>query len=249
MQTRSSFYLWLTIAMTVTTFYGFSQTYFSPLFGSENRPLSSIVHLHGWSFFLWYLLLPLQAFLVRRRSVKLHRTLGGASILLAILMVASGFVVVTVRIHAASGPDSSPFWAFMGPVILATLLLFAVFYSLALHYRRQSDYHKRLMIVASAAGIGAAAFRALASVVGFHLWVPAVGIVASNLFIVAGMIRDYRVEGKVHKVYWVGLSACVVLEGLMFALPFTGVSAVLTDVLASIGESLAFLYDSESIGL
>jgi hypothetical protein len=84
-RTRESFYLWIAIAMSVTAFLGFSFTYFRPLYRGEFRHLSKTVHVHGWSFFAWYLLLPAQAALIRARQVKVHRALGISSAVFGLL--------------------------------------------------------------------------------------------------------------------------------------------------------------------
>ena len=69
---RSS-YLWMCLALSGTAFFGFSLAYFGPMFAGSYPEVSPAVHVHGWSFFAWYLLLPLQAGLVRARRVQVHR--------------------------------------------------------------------------------------------------------------------------------------------------------------------------------
>lgn len=73
------------------------------------------VNLHGWAFFLWYGLLPLQAGLISFRRVSVHRVLGKASALLALAMVLTGLVVVGTQMELARQPGGSPFWQFLGP--------------------------------------------------------------------------------------------------------------------------------------
>ena len=60
-------YLWLCLSASFVAFLGFSFTYFGPVFAGNYPDVSPTVHLHGWTFFLWYLLLPLQAGLVASR--------------------------------------------------------------------------------------------------------------------------------------------------------------------------------------
>ena len=241
---RPIFFLAIAIAMCVTTFYGFARTYFvsSSPDGTPGHELAAIVHLHGWTFFLWYLLLPVQAGLVRFRKIRTHRMLGASSVMLMILMTVTGFIVVAVNIYEASLGGAGPFWKYFGPAILSTLGLMNVFYWLALKQRRVADVHKRYMIVASAAGIGAAAFRAIASVTGFYIWVPAAGIVASNFFIIAGIVHDWRSQGKVHAAFKRGLAACLVVEAVFFAIPFSPVNEPFNALFAAIGRQLVFLY-------
>lgn len=241
---RPVFFLAIALAMTATTFYGFAKTYFANFSpdGTAGHELARIVHFHGWTFFAWYLLLPLQAGLIRFRKTRVHRAVGASSVVLMILMTVTGFIVVTVNIYEASLGGASPFWKYFGPAIFSTLLLMNVFYWLALKNRRNASTHKRYMIVASAAGIGAAAFRTIASVTGFHLWVPAAGIVASNLFILAGVIRDWRYEDAVHPAFKRGLIACLVVEAVFFAIPFSPLNEPFNALFAAIGEQLVFLY-------
>ena len=59
------FYLFMALALALTAFGGFSVTYFGPLARGAYPDVSQTVHVHGWTFFAWYLLLPLQAGLVR----------------------------------------------------------------------------------------------------------------------------------------------------------------------------------------
>lgn len=51
----------LAILISATGFAGFSFTYFGPIIGGSYPAAEFPLHLHGWSFFLWYLLFPLQA--------------------------------------------------------------------------------------------------------------------------------------------------------------------------------------------
>lgn len=247
-RSRPRFYLFTAIALCIVTFWGFSQTYFAPLFfkqsafGGQVSDLPSIVHVHGWSFFLWYLLLLLQTSLINGLKVRLHRRIGALSVALVALMVVTGIIVIAVNIHRALELDGPPIWRLFGLVILATLLLFLLFYGLAIANRHRAEIHKRYMIVASAVGLGAASFRVLLSIFGPHpLNIPG-GILATNLIIVAGMIYDRRQTGRVHRVYRIGLPACLVTQLVTLALPHTMVGHSLLEVLSEIGRRLHFLY-------
>ncbi len=61
------FYPALTVAISATAFAGFSFTYFGPIIGNAYPPTGTALHVHGWSFFLWYLLFPFQAVLISRK--------------------------------------------------------------------------------------------------------------------------------------------------------------------------------------
>jgi len=239
---RDAHYLQLALAISLATFAGFFFTYFEPNIRGTYPQAALAVHVHGWSFFGWYLLLPLQAGLIQTRRVRLHRTLGSASVALAALMVTTGLLVIGVQMQAAMMAAEPTFFALFGPMIFATLVLFAGFYMAALRLRRNGAYHKRLVVVASAAGMGAAMFRLLGALVGPVSWAPTVGILATNLFIVWGMVHDVRRERRIHPAYQIGLAVCVALELAAWLLTPTPVGQALAHSLAWVGRTGAFLY-------
>jgi hypothetical protein len=237
---RDSFFLWTAAAIGATVFTGFWLTYFGPLFAGNREPDPAIVHVHGWTFFAWYVLLVVQSALVQSRRMSLHRTLGGTSAALASLMVGTGVVVIGVRMADALA-TGDPFWSTSGPAVFATLVLFAGFYLAALRLRRRPEWHKRLMIVTSVGGMGAATFR-LCMVLfgpGSAVWL---GLLGSNLFIVAGIVRDRLYDKRVHPAWWIGLSTCVVLASGVLLLTPGPLGQALAHALAAIGRTFGFLY-------
>jgi hypothetical protein len=90
--------------------------------------------------------------------------------------------------------------------------------------------------------MGAATFRILAAMFGQTLWVAPVGVLATNLFIVPGMVHDYRREGRVHPAYLIGLPVCVAVEAAVFIASPTAAGRIAADGLAWVGRALAFLY-------
>lgn len=234
-------YLWLCLAASVITFVGFSFTYFRPMITGEYPEVSPAVHIHGWSFFLWYLLLPVQAGLVKSKRVGLHRTLGYSSLGLAAVMIATGMIVIGVQMDLAQQPGGSPFWQALGPGIFSTLVLFGAFYALAIRYRRKRELHKRLMLLASTGGMGAAGFRIMAEIIGPGFTAGVAGILLPNLIIVAAMVLEAR-RDRIHKVYLWGLPISVATQiGVILVTP-TRVGGVLADVLAWIGRGVGPLY-------
>jgi hypothetical protein len=205
-------------------------------------PVSPTVHVHGWTFFLWYLLLPLQAGLIATRRVAVHRTLGAASIVLALAMVVTGQVVIGTQMELTRQDATIPFWQFLGPAVFMTLVLFAGFYVLALRFRRRPAFHKRLILLASTGALGAAAFRVIGQVVGLGAVAGVAGIVAPNLIVLAAIGIEVRRGEGVHPVYRWGLPTTLVLEvGTILATP-TVAGQQLADVLAWTGRLLAPLY-------
>jgi hypothetical protein len=239
---RGSEYLWLCLSASAVTFVGFWFTYFSPMLGGRYPEVSPTVHLHGWTFFAWYLLLPLQAGLVKSRHVAVHRKLGYSSVVLAVAMTVTGLVVMGVQMELARQPGGSPFWVALGPGVFVTLVLFAVFYSLAIRFRRKREVHKRFVLLASAGGLGAAGFRIVSQIIGPGFAAGVIGILLPNLIVVTAVVLELRRDKRIHPVYRWGLSLSIAAEvGVILLTPHLPGEA-LSVSLAWAGRLLAPLY-------
>jgi hypothetical protein len=241
-RSRRSFYLWIAVAMCGTVLAGFWFTYFGPLLSATYPAVQPIVHVHGWSYFLWYLLFAAQAALIRSGRISTHRTLGIASTALATIMIAVGLIVSTVRVEEALGPDGDPFWKLMGLPIFSIWILFTAFYIAAVGRRRHASDHKRLMLLASSAALAAATFRIVVRFLGLEWWTAIVGTLAPVLFIVAAVIHDYRSTGTIHRIYAWGLPATAGTIGGSFLLGLTPGAVVAQHAVGSIGRLLKPLY-------
>jgi hypothetical protein len=239
---RGRDYLWLCLATSGIAFLGFSFTYFGPMLAGEYPPVSATVHIHGWTFFLWYLLLPVQAGLVSMRRVSIHRSLGTASTVLALAMVVTGQVVIGTQMELTRSGDTIPFWEFLGPAVFVTLVLFAGFYVLALRYRRKRALHKRFILLASTGALGAAGFRVIGQVIGLGAVAGVTGIVAPNLLILVAIGLDIRRGEGFHPVYRWGLPVSLLLEVGVILLTPTPAGEYLAAVLAWTGRLLAPFY-------
>ena len=154
---REPHYLRTAVALSATAYLGFWFTYFGPNLRGTYPTAAPAVHLHGWSFFAFYLLLPLQAGLIHARRVRLHRTLGWSSLALAAVMTATGTLVLGVQMATALASPEPGFWSAWGLMIFATLVLFIGFYIAAIVLHRDRASHKRLMLVAGLATSATAA--------------------------------------------------------------------------------------------
>ena len=238
------FYPALAILISATGFAGFAFTYFGPIIGGSYPPAGVPLHVHGWSFFLWYLLFPLQAVLIANGKYAQHRTLGLISVALVLLMTFTGVLVLTVRVEEAVRNGAPRVWLLYGPLFLSILILFIAFYAAAVYMaiRNRFQAHKRLIIVASAVGLGAGLSRVIMFLTGFHpLSIPA-GTLGCSLFIIIGMSHDWFTRRAVHPVYWIGFAALVVIE--VSLLPQVNGDAVawINQGLAAIGDHLGILY-------
>src|SRR5262249_52895350 len=86
----------MTVAFLVVVFAGFARTYFlRPHFNSSPLPL--LLHVHGFVFTSWVVLLFAQTSLVAAGRTDLHRRLGVAGFVIAALMVVIGTFTGIVR--------------------------------------------------------------------------------------------------------------------------------------------------------
>jgi hypothetical protein len=91
------FYTWFVVCAFLIIFAGFAHTfYLRAVFETAALPL--LLHLHGFLFTAWFVLFSVQARLVARHRVDLHRKLGIVGALLAPLCMA-----VAIRVSFNAG--------------------------------------------------------------------------------------------------------------------------------------------------
>lgn len=209
-------YRWFTIALAAVVFVGFARSFFlHPMFPERAVPPEGFFTLHGVVFASWFALLVVQASLVTAGRVDLHRKLGAAGVVIAALMVVLGSVGALI---AAKRPGGFVGLPVPGLVFLAVPLIemamFAVLIALAVIKRADPPSHKRLMVIASAS-LTAAAF-ARWPVVGDYG--PPGFFAATDLFLIALAIWDWRSRGRLHPVtLWAG-GAVILSEPLQLML-------------------------------
>jgi len=118
---------------------------------AENLPsMGNSLVVHAIACGLWLAYVPTQAYLIAKRRITIHQTLGWASVVLAIAVVSSGVIIsfeFLERMEAnAIFRDRAFFFFFAGIVNFA---LFFSFYTLAIVRRRDREFHKRMMMFAS----------------------------------------------------------------------------------------------------
>lgn len=241
------FFTGLAFLISVLGISGFWFTYFGPIIGQTYPPAGVPLHIHGWSFFLWLILFPLQAILIGRQRRALHKILGKTSVVLVLVMTLTGLLVVSVRAEEAARTGEPLVWLLYGPLILSNLILFVAFYgaSIRMALTNRWQAHKRLMIVASGIGVGAGISRWVMILSDFHPLSIPIGMLSCSIFLLIGMAYDVVTRRSVHLAYWVGLSTFVfVVIPLMPQVSEDNVAWV-NQWLAAMGEQLGFLYDPE----
>lgn len=212
---RTKFFLGMAWAFLAIAVIGFSTTFFLPMArGSFHAP--PVIHVHAAVVFGWLLLLIAQATLVQRRDIARHRRLGVAGLLLAGGVVVTG---VLVGLHAtrrdiANGGDDFVVGQFVN--ILIEMLLFGALVAAAIAMRRDSEAHKRLLLLAAISMLGPAWLRFR----HFLPWVPnpfvTFSLVADSVLLVA-IARDWFALKRVHPVYLWGGGAMVAVHAIELA--------------------------------
>jgi hypothetical protein len=128
---------WYFLLALVTTWIGFSRSYFAVL---RSEPL--LHHIHGALMGGWICLLILQPILYQRNRIELHRRLGRWGVYLLVpAIVVCGFLMVRGMFRTTQLP---PFivnhLAFLD---LGSLLLMPTFVGLAVYYGRNVQLHAR----------------------------------------------------------------------------------------------------------
>jgi FtsH-binding integral membrane protein len=147
-----------------------------------------------------------QSTLVRVRKVSFHRVLGWFGAALAATMVVSGIVVSPVMLRFdLTVLHRMPVKSFLS-ILWCDMIIFGACMALAIYFRKRPHYHRRLVFMASCQLMQAAFVRL--PYIGIHdLFYPAL-----DLLIVAGMLCDVVVDGRVNKVYVYGFPAMIVLQ-------------------------------------
>lgn len=202
---RRESFLWAAWTALAVAAIGFWRTFLWPSL-QQRFEGPTVVYVHGAFVLGWLLLFAAQAWWVKSRQVRRHRTLGWIA-----LLVAPGVVVSTMAlgVHVAHRDVA----AGLGPMAVSQLLgnftsplIFCALVLAGLAWRKRPDVHKRLMLLATVAILWPAffRFRHYFPDVARPDWVFAVG--GEVLLVAMAMAIDRLRSGRVHPVYWwVGL--------------------------------------------
>jgi hypothetical protein len=148
-------------------------------------------------------LLVVQSSLIAAGRTTLHRQLGVAGAALAVAMMGLGAYVAVTRFQAGlmEPPPGLPAGALLA-VALASIVVFPVLFGAALLLRRRTDFHKRLVIVATLELVTAAVARWP----GVTPLGPPAFFGITDLFLVALVVYDFTTRGRLHPAtLWGGL--------------------------------------------
>lgn len=206
------------VVAALIAFAGFAQTYY--LKGAFGTPeLSALVHAHGLVMTLWIGLFLTQVSLVAARRVDLHRRLGLAGALLAAIVVIVGIATAIegARHGVSPGPPPLVFLA----IPIGVVLVFGIFVSAAVLMRRRSDWHKRLMLIASLAVLTPAIARI--PVDTLHAGGIVAFLAVTDLLVIACASWDAVRNRRLHPAFGWGVLFLVLWQAATLA--FAGSSA------------------------
>ncbi len=198
------FFFKLACAMALVLVAGFSIQFAA---GRSSVAVPLIYHLHGLVFFGWVALFLAQTWLVSHDNLAMHRRLGWLSAVWVPVMAVLGMAITVTSLRRTGGPfffDANEF--LIGNIF--GVLTFAGLVGVAVRMRRRTDWHRRLMIGAMTSITGPGWGRLLPAPL-FAPWAWEITNALGLVFIAAGMIRDKRASGSVHRAWWVGLAAVV----------------------------------------
>jgi hypothetical protein len=200
----SMFFPVMAIAMALVVFAGFAPTYYLK-YQFNGPPLSLLKMIHGAAFTGWIALLITQTSLVAANRRDIHRKLGVAGAGLAVLMVALGTMLAIDTLRRGLVPPGAPVSpAAFFAVPIGDMVAFVMMVSLGVINRKRMDYHKRYMLLATAAIIDAAVARIPLNVIQWAT-MPMAFLVA-DLFILAVASYDLATKKRVHPAtIWSGI--------------------------------------------
>lgn len=200
------FYSGMAIAMAITVLAGFAATYYLKIFGDSalttisGKPFTPLVHLHGALFTCWMLFFLGQTSLVASGRVGVHRRMGIVGVVLASAMAVAGVSVAIMSAARGTAPPGIDPLSFLA-IPLFDMVLFATFVTAAVLKRRDSESHKRLMLLAYVSILAAP----IARMPGVLPLGPFAFFGLAFVFVVAGAIYDLVSRGGIHRAYlWGG---------------------------------------------
>lgn len=161
------------------------------------RPL--VLYVHAIVFSVWVLFFISQTALVRTGHVRWHQAMG-------LFGAALGPVVTVIGIWNASVMQRFSVLELHHPAAplsfypsLYDMTAFTIPFVLAIRWRKEPEFHRRLMLIATCALTGAAFSRFPQPP---FFWGRFMGAIGVDFLLVLGMARDLIVHRHIHRVYF-----------------------------------------------
>jgi hypothetical protein len=218
--TKRYFFVGMAVLMILTVFAGFAPSFYLRSAFHPDHELSILLHIHGLVFSAWIILFLVQATLIAKGSRALHQRLGwftvGVGVLMLLLVGAATIEQMRrgLPVHeAATDITLNLIGAIMfgGPVIGA------------IYYRKRPDWHKRFMLGATLALLGAPLLRLIFLTTKLEFSAAVIlSFVLLDLFFLPCFVYDLRTRGKIHRAYAYVLALLIASETAIMILPSWG---------------------------
>ena len=197
-----AFFAFSAVAIALGVVCSFPLTYFIPL-ATGAKAFTLLRHIHGAFFFSWIALYVLQAWLIRRGDVRLHRELGIAGVWLAGAMLPLGlWQAVTSAGERQARGVALPFEFSLYNLVDISLFSLAFGWAV-IEASRRIEWHRRLMFVAALNLLGPAVSRLTGLLPLPFPWWDMSANLSADLLLFALMVHDRRRLGRVHPVtFW-----------------------------------------------
>ena len=146
MKSSRIFFIGIGVYCILLAVVGFGPNLYANFQGKISFP--PIVHLHGALMLAWLTLYTVQATLVARGNLALHRRMGWATVVLAAVI---WLFMGATQISALQRYDPEKFAFILQPMLIGfgQEVVFPVLVIWAVLARQQADWHKRLMTLAT----------------------------------------------------------------------------------------------------
>ena len=205
------FYVTGALFAAAVVFAGFAPTfYLKTFFGTPE--LSTLKHVHGLIFSSWIALFVTQTWLVANDRRDIHRVLGVAGALLVVVMSVVGYLLAVDSGRRGFTPDAHVTPLSFMAIPLFDLGVFVALVAWALLLRRRSDWHKRLMLLATLSLLPPALARIALQFPPAPVMPIAFG--GSALIVIAVVIIDSIAQRRLHPaMLWGSLFFILSLPG------------------------------------
>lgn len=198
------FYFHMALVCMAVAFLGFLPTYWMPMVDGGLHA-DATIHIHGAIFFAWSLFIVFQTWIAATGQLARHRSVGLIGVSLVTAMTIFGVIISIHVMKGAAAHGEAEAGIRLAIVPLSNIALFVILMILAFVNTRRPEWHKRLMIMAALAILGAPIVRWIFVLGHVHRPPPmsaplaAEGIVC--LLCLIPILRDWRVTGRVHPAY------------------------------------------------
>ena len=143
---NTGYFILILVAFVI---FGFYKQYFA-LFPHFDDNINALVHVHASALLIWVGLLIIQPFLIRYSRFKIHRILGKFSYFLVPIIIVTSVGVINKQYHEGIEQKMTSIESLKSLYIpFIEIVLFAIFYLLAIRNKRKVAFHMRYMICTS----------------------------------------------------------------------------------------------------